>query len=323
MPPDDSEGARAPGSAASRAQRLARHEPVALAAGCLATTALLFAISRFAPWISPDTGGYRDASRATDMWARARHPLFGWLLDALPDQSVGSLPILQVALFLAAAMWLHVALRRYGLSLRASGSVTLSLLLSNLLLLWHNAIHPEVLSVVLAVASLALVTDLAAGLGFAPRAALLMLALGGAYLLRPTFLPTILMVPPPLRPARPAAGRPPCPDEDFRPRGLCALPFLVNAAIRWREVGDFNIVSFGGFQMSGMAGLMLDPDLVSRLPEDTRPWRRRSWTAARPRSGGATSSPRRRTPAASARSCRRRSAITTSTPAPTIRCCTA
>ncbi len=36
-------------------------------------------------------------------------------------------------------------------------------------------------------------------------------------------------------------------------------------------VKDFNIVSFGGFQMSGMAALVLDEDIVARLPAEMRP----------------------------------------------------
>lgn len=34
---------------------------------------------------------------------------------------------------------------------------------------------------------------------------------------------------------------------------------------------DFNIVSFGGFQMSGMAGLMLSPEVIERMPSDVQP----------------------------------------------------
>jgi hypothetical protein len=48
------------------------------------------------------------------------------------------------------------------------------------------------------------------------------------------------------------------------------VPFLVQSGIRLRAVGDFNIVSFGGFQMSAMAGFMLAPEMVERFPERTR-----------------------------------------------------
>ena len=49
-----------------------------------------------------------------------------------------------------------------------------------------------------------------------------------------------------------------------------ALPFICVSSVRAWVVKDFNIVSFGGFQMSGMAALMLDEDIVARLPAEMR-----------------------------------------------------
>ena len=54
-----------------------------------------------------------------------------------------------------------------------------------------------------------------------------------------------------------------------RPAGL--LPFLATSQVRRATGGDFNIVSFGGFQMSGTAALMLTPATLDRLPADLRP----------------------------------------------------
>jgi hypothetical protein len=50
-----------------------------------------------------------------------------------------------------------------------------------------------------------------------------------------------------------------------------AVPFLVQSGIRLRAVGDFNVVSFGGYQMSGLAAFMLTPDVVARMPEHVQP----------------------------------------------------
>ena len=47
----------------------------------------------------------------------------------------------------------------------------------------------------------------------------------------------------------------------------CMAPMLGLVALRSARLGDANVVSFGGFQMSGMAALMLTPDLAQRLPE--------------------------------------------------------
>src|SRR5262249_54222854 len=53
---------------------------------------------------------------------------------------------------------------------------------------------------------------------------------------------------------------------------VSAAPFVGIATLRAATVGDFNIVSFGGFAMSGLATLMLDDDVVARLPDDVKPY---------------------------------------------------
>lgn len=251
--------------------RVTRAEAVAFLAAAALLLAALGAAGGYRPWLSPDTGGYVAAAEAADPWGQARHPLFGWIVRLAGGPAFAWLPLLHVALYLAASAYLLVALRRYGLSARAAAAVAASLLLSNLVLLWHSAVHPELLSAVLMLVALGSAVRLAAGRRFLPGAAVLAAAAGGAYLLRPTFLPAIVLLPllygllarlrAPVRAARRALAL----------ALLCALPFLLTAAWREREVGDFNIVSFGGFQMSGMAGLMLSPEIVQRLPEEQRP----------------------------------------------------
>jgi hypothetical protein len=49
-----------------------------------------------------------------------------------------------------------------------------------------------------------------------------------------------------------------------------SIPLVAYAGTRMRYTHDFNIVAFGGFQMSGMAGLMLTPEVVARLPAEDR-----------------------------------------------------
>lgn len=51
---------------------------------------------------------------------------------------------------------------------------------------------------------------------------------------------------------------------------VLAIPFLGQATIRWVAVDDFNIVSFGGFQMLAMAGYMLDDKIIESLPDNVR-----------------------------------------------------
>lgn len=251
-------------------ETMTRREWMVLLAAAAAVAILLGLVGRYAPWISPDTASYLSVPPLPEGWGEPRHPLFGWMAALVPG-GVEALPLVQTLAFLAATLFLHHALRICRLSERGAGSVTAALLGSNLLLLWHAAIHPEFPAVSLMLAALAFAIRCAAGRPFAANAFLFALCLGLAYVLRPSFLPAIFLLP--LLYALLARMRGEV--RIGRRAGalmlLAALPFLANSTIRWRAVGDFNIVSFGGYQMSGMAGLMLTPQIVAALPEDMRP----------------------------------------------------
>lgn len=49
------------------------------------------------------------------------------------------------------------------------------------------------------------------------------------------------------------------------------LPLMGQSLYRLNAVGDFGLVSFGGFGISGMTVQMLTPDVIDRLPEVHRP----------------------------------------------------
>jgi hypothetical protein len=249
---------------------MSRGEWLALLLAALLVAAALAAIGGYAPWLSPDTPGYLAVPPLPEGWANPRHPLFGSILGLLPGREHAMVPALQTGLFLAATAFLHHSLRAYGLSRRAAWSVTAALLGSNLLLLWHTAVHPELPAVVAMLAAIGCIVRVAAGGAFVPFVTGFGLLLGLAYILRPSFLPAILLLP--LLYAGLARLRG---EEAIGRRAaalalVAALPFLINSGLRWRAVGDFNIVSFGGYQMSGMAGLMLTPEIVARLPDDLR-----------------------------------------------------
>lgn len=249
-----------------------RVETIGLAAGCVASAALLFAASGWAPWISPDTSGYVNPPPLPEAWARPRHPLFGWCLGLFPGGEYGALPAIQVGLFLLATAYLHRSLRLFGVTARAAAAVAAACLVSNLAFLWHNAVHPEMLSAVAALLAFAGTVRLAAGRPFWFHAPATALSLGLAYVLRPTFLPAIVLLPLLYGVLARLHGRTSWLALRMAVLFLaCAAPFGINAGLRWQAVGDFNIVSFGGFQMSAMAGLMLSPEIVARLPDDVRP----------------------------------------------------
>lgn len=241
-----------------------RHAETLLSALCVGLA--LAGVSGFAPWISPDTASYRDPGGWPAAWGGPRHPLFGWLLEQVSDHT---LVAMQLGLLLGATMQLGGSLRRYGAGPAAVWAIRLAIYASNLLILWHSAILPEVLGVGLALVALACVVDLAAGRHWRLAVAY-GVTLGLAVSLRPSLLPAVVVFPlaGALLARRAGAVRP------WQLAGALllagALPCLATAELRRQAVGDFNIVSFGGFQMAGMAGLMLDEGVVARMDGPAR-----------------------------------------------------
>jgi hypothetical protein len=225
---------------------------------------------RFVPWISPDTPSYFDLGGLPEALGRSRNPLYAWLVGWWPA-GFAALPTVQIALYMISVVLLHRALRIYGVSVMAASAVSAGLLISNVLLLWSNAVHPEFPAVALALLSLAQLLLLAAGRPFLPNALGLGLTLGLAYILRPTFLPGMLLYPVLYLALRRVRGNRTRAAAVLGVLLACAIPFLAMSSIRFAAVRDFNIVSFGGFQMAGMAGLMLSPELIERMPSDVQP----------------------------------------------------
>ncbi len=254
---------------------MTRRERYLVLTSCLFALGLYAAISGFRPWVAPDTPGYLAIAVADEPWAGMRHPLFGWLWA--PFFSSGQLRLsvgVQVLVFLGSVIGLYAALRRLGVSVTGGAAVAVALLGSNSALIWHNAIHPELLSTAMILAALAAVLAAVEGRGWW-AVAVYGLCLGAGILLRPIFLPAILVFPllvPVLRRVR---------DGRWSAGLMVAIllagvvPVAAQAGYRAARVGDFNIVSFGGFQMAGMAGLMLSPAIVERLPAEQQALARR------------------------------------------------
>jgi hypothetical protein len=226
----------------------------------------------FAPDIVPDTAGYLDVGSFPDALAKPRLPFYGPLIAALDDGSgtFAIVPALQTAFFILATWVFVIELRRFGLSGLAVLSVTAALLFSNSVLLVGRTIHPELPAIACALLAIAGTVRLA---GPNARGWAILLVLAGAgcsYLLRPSLLPLIFVLPIVYAAMRALRGERPFTAWTGSILLAAALPFLVVAGIRAIAVGDFNIVSFGGYQMSGMATLMLSEPVVARLPADQR-----------------------------------------------------
>lgn len=236
--------------------------------------AVLLAVGRFAPQLMPDTPGYLSILGFPAMLGEPRTPLYGWLVAAL-DLGRGryiAVPAFQIATYIG-AVWLLVAqLRRYGLSAAAGLSVGAALLSANALLMDAGWVHPELLSIACALTAFAGTLRLTQDKP--PRWPWLAVLAGAAcaYVLRPSFLPLIAALPAFYLVLRLIRGEAPRAARTAAIALVAAAPFLGIATLRGAIVGDPNIVSFGGFAMSGMAALMLSDDVVARLPEDVRPF---------------------------------------------------
>jgi len=237
------------------------------------SVAVLALAGRFTPQLLPDTPLYLRVVGWPDMLSEPRSPLYGWLVATLDFGGSRRLavPTFQIAIYLA-AVWLLVAhLRRYGLSAVAALSVGTALLFANALLIDAPWVQPELPSIACALTAVAATVALVQAQP--PRWAwpALFAATGCAYVLRPSFLPLVVTLPALYAVLRAVRG-----DALRLARAaailvVTAAPFLGIASLRAAVVGDFNIVSFGGFAMSGLATLILSDDTVARVPDDVKP----------------------------------------------------
>jgi hypothetical protein len=247
------------------------------------SVAVLALAGHFAPQATADTPLYLRIVGFPAMLAEPRSPLYGWLVAAL---SLGSgryiaVPAFQIASYMAAVWFLVAQLRRYGLSAVAALSVGAALLFANALLVDAHWIHPELLSITCALVAVAATIELVHA---EPRRwawPLVCAATACAYILRPSFLPLVVALPALYAALRAIRG------DALRLRRAAAIlvvaaaPFLGIATLRAATVGDFNIVSFGGFAMSGLATLILSDDTVARLPDDVKPFAAQALAARR------------------------------------------
>lgn len=235
---------------------------------------ILIVAGRFLPQALPDTLGYLQIVGFPAMLGEPRTPLYGWLVAGLDLGGASHLavPAFQIATYLVAVWFLVVQLRRYGLSAAATLSVGAALLFANAFLIDANWVHPELLSVTCALVAIAATIELAHAQPHRWAWPVVCAGAALAYVLRPSFLLLVVALPvlyvmlratrrDALRLARAAAIV-----------AVTAAPFFGIATLRAATVDDFNIVSFGGYAMSGLTTLLLSDDTVARLPEDLRPY---------------------------------------------------
>jgi len=220
--------------------------------------------------IDKDTAGYFSAATSNSPWSESRHPLYGWLaghLGAGPSEP-GGVALVQAILHLCAALALYAGVCAAGVGAGGAFCLAAAALLSQSGLFHLRFVIPE--SPAIAFLEFAFAGTLAASrsaLAYRLLLAPIGFAVGIACLLRPTFLPAVLVVPALWWLFAIRNGQTPRAARTILLALVVALPILLQSGVRQRAVGDFNIVSFGGFQMSAMAGFMLTPETIERLPE--------------------------------------------------------
>lgn len=213
--------------------------------------------------VAPDTASYLAATSVADPLGASRLPLYGWVAAWMLRHAAPLLAWVQAAIFLLGAACLVAALQRTGLSRMGACAVAIALATSTMLLLWTRDAVPEVAGHGFLFMGLAAALMAIAGTWLWIIPALLAVTLAWAlvpgllaFAVLPAFLPFLL------------------PRRAGQLRWAASLLLLVAIAapaaglIAWRNAheGSPSVVSYGGFVMSGMAGLMLTPGVVARLP---------------------------------------------------------
>jgi hypothetical protein len=242
----------------------------------VATAALsgaLYSFGWFTPVEFPDTQGYVQAAQSANPWGELRHPLYGWWLNALATAGLGNsaVPVIQYITHVLAAVFLYAACRFAGIERIAALALAVSSLLSQCLMIWGRAVLPEMLSVTLLLLAISAIVAAVQQRWLLVLLCLYTAALGLSYTLRPIMLPAIGVLPLLFALLSRIVTR-----EWFVARTVLLLlfgmlPLMGQSLYRLNALGDFGLVSFGGFGISGMTVQMLAPDVVDRLPEIHRP----------------------------------------------------
>lgn len=234
---------------------------------------VLWASGVLAGRAAPDTASYLASARSPDPWGEPRHPLYGMLaiwLGATAD-TVGHIAMAQVLLHVAAALALYGGSRLAGLRPTGAALLSAAALVAQSALFNLPLLVPE--SAASAFLLLAFGGVLAASRsGRVLRLLLIPIAFAAAmaYLLRPAFLPAIAVLPALFFVFAKRNGQRRRLVHTIGLLVAITVPFLIQGGIRQRAVGDFNIVSYGGYQMSALAGLMLTPQTIAQLSARTQ-----------------------------------------------------
>lgn len=242
----------------------------------LVLTCILTGLGNLHPVLVPDSKTYLDVdtsslTAALSQMRTCGYPLF---LDTLSN--LKWVPIAHLCIFVIANFIFYLGLLRAGYSDWTATWCTIVLLFGRAAIDLVNLIHADCLALSLAIAATGSFLALA-GPRPTPISWLgLALFTFMAYQVHPSYLFLI-----PLWPLatwiidrfllrRMASHR-----EIFKRTAgvalLSTLPFIAFCSLRWVLVGHWGLVSFGGYNLVGIAGQFLDQQLASELPSHLQP----------------------------------------------------
>lgn len=222
--------------------------------------------------------GYLAASEIAGWEHRLAHqrtfgyPLFLRSVRAIsPDLAI--LPFLQAGIFLGALGALYLCLREAGMGAWAAFFGTVPIAANNLLLPMAQRVLTDTVAVSVAMVAMGtLLGALAAPNG--KRWILFATVLFLAYQVRPVYVFLVPLAPVLAMLLRTGAWRQPW-RRALSTAGwvttLAFVPLLSFCLLRLIVVGHFGLVSFGGFNLVGIAASLLSKSTVAGLPADLRP----------------------------------------------------
>lgn len=232
---------------------------------------------RFEPTPQFDTASYRDYSMESVAAALNDKRTFVYpCVLRFFQEAEGSerlIPWFQYAFAAASTGFFMAALLRCGFSSWMAFAAASPILASHMVLEYSSLLTPDLLAQSLAVVVVAL-WMIAVHTGWNARAyAGLSVSVFLAYQTKPSYLFLLAFVPIGGWVARWWLT------PNYRDAWLVALrlaltslvPFIAWCAMRWFVVGHFGLVSFGGYNIIGIAGQLLEKETLSKLDSDVRP----------------------------------------------------
>ncbi|HUQ72541.1 MAG TPA: hypothetical protein VM165_23640 [Planctomycetaceae bacterium] len=239
---------------------------------------LLGTLGKLAPVVADDTAGYEQVpfDSLAGMLNQTRtigYPLFLKFAGLFATQH-GAVPTLHWLMHVAAALLFWRAIIPLVPGPRPAALMTSGLLWSSLVFRYLPVLAADMLACSLAVATLSCLLLVVQQPGSGARWLGLTVLLFATYQTRPAYLFLVGLVP--LLGALLVWWQSRDERSSVQPLAtrltLASLgPLITFCTVRWLIVGHFGLVSFGGFNLIGIAGQFLSPELVAELPSNLQP----------------------------------------------------